>query len=376
MLETKTKSIGGHMYRLTLTALVAAFIAVPFWAGGAQAKEYILTAIKSDKLVMVDAAARKVAKTYTIPDAGPGVLTITPSPDGKIAYVLINRWESISGIDLDTGEQVFRADFSEGDIRTKGMFGMTISPDGKEIFIFQSPVRLGAGEYEVLDTRIAVYNTGDGVGAKPVRTFPAPRRTAILTNSTDGKKLYAVNWDITVMDSQTGKVLGVHKVRNWGRKDHSEPDVLDVWPQWEQANMFSTPYYAVRTDVAMDHPEAFQTGMLTLDLESGEFNMENFEPTAAIIFSTVVNPVRRNEVYGVYTTLSKIDIEKDTLVNRVDLDHTYYTINVSGDGKEIYVGGTMDDISVYDSETLEKIARIEMPGGADQALASMRLIQR
>lgn len=364
------------MYRLAAAAFLAAFIAAPNWISGAAAKEYILTATKPDKLVMVDAAARKVAKTYTVPNATPGVLTITPSPDGKIAYVLVNRWESISGIDLDTGQEVFRADFSSGDIRTKGMFGMTISPDGKEIFIFQSPVRLLPGEFQVMDTRIAVYNTGDGIGAKPVRTFPAPRRTAILTISDDGTKLYAVNWDITIMDPQDGKVLGTHKVRNWGRENHSEPDVLDVWPQWEQASVFSTPYYAVRTDVAMDHPEAFQTGMLTLDLKSGEFVMENFEPTAAIIFSTVVNPVRRNEVYGVYTTLSKIDIAEDKLVNRIDLDHTYYTINVSGDGKEIYVGGTMDDISVYDSETLEKIGRIDMPGGADQALASMRIIDR
>lgn len=364
------------MYRLTIAAVLAAAVAAPVLTGGAEAKEYILTAVKPDKLVMVDAAARKVAKTYTVPNASPGVLTITPSPDGKIAYVLINRWESISGIDLDTGKEVFRADFSAGNVRTKGMFGMTISPDGREIFVFQSPVRLLPDEYEVLDTRIAVYNTGDGIGAKPVRTFPAPRRTAILTNSNDGTKLYAVNWDVTVMDPQTGAVLDVHKVRNWGRANHSEPDVLDVWPQWEQAGVFSTPYYAVRTDIAMDHPEAFQTGMLTLDLETGEFVMENFEPTAAIIFSTVVNPVRRNEVYGVYTTLSKIDIGKDELVKRVDLDHTYYTVNVSADGREIYVGGTMDDISVYDSETLEKIGRIEMPNGADQALASMRVIQR
>ncbi|MEN8198110.1 MAG: hypothetical protein ABFS30_16635, partial [Pseudomonadota bacterium] len=95
-----TKSIGGHMYRLTLTALAAAIIAVPVWAGSAQAKEFILTAVKPDKLVMVDLAARKVAETYTVPNATPGVLTITPSPDGKIAYMLVNRFESISGIDL------------------------------------------------------------------------------------------------------------------------------------------------------------------------------------------------------------------------------------------------------------------------------------
>jgi hypothetical protein len=54
-------------------------------------------------------------------------------------------------------------------------------------------------------------------------------------------------------------------------------------------------------------PAAYQTGLATLDLVSGEFTLRDFEDTAAIIFSTVANPVRRHEVYGVYTTLSKID---------------------------------------------------------------------
>jgi hypothetical protein len=64
------------------------------------------------------------------------------------------------------------------------------------------------------------------------------------------------------------------------------------------------------------------------------------------------------------------------LLNRVDLDHTYYAINISGDGKEVYVGGTMDDIGVYDSNTLEKIDSIKIPSGNDMALASLRMINR
>lgn len=342
----------------------------------ASAKDYLLTGLKPDKVALVDAAARKVEKVHTIPDAAPGTLTITPSPDGKVAYAIVNHWESVSGIDLDSGEQVFRADFSSPGIRTKAMFGMDVSPDGKELYVFHSPVKLDIDAYEVQDTYIAVYNTADGVGAKPVRTFPAPRRTAILSSSQDGSKLYAVGWDITALDPQSGEVLGVHKVRHWERPDYSEPDVLDVWPQWEQAGVFSTPYYAVRTDMDPADPAAYKTGMLTLDLSNDEFITRDFENTEVIIFSTVINPVRRNEAYGVYTNLSKIDVEKGELLKRIDLDHTYYAINVASDGSELYVGGTMDDIAVYSTETLERIGTIRFESGNDQALASLRMIQR
>lgn len=342
----------------------------------ALAKDYLLTGVKPNRLVLVDPAARKVERAYTVPEAGPSILTVTPSPDGRVAYAIVNHWESVAGIDLDSGEQVFRADFSTEERRVKATFAMDISPDGKELYVFQSPVRLGLGEYHVEDTYIAVFDTADGLGAQPVRTFEAPRRTAILSSSSDGKKLYAIGWDIVALDPMTGAEIESLGVRHWNRPNYGEPDVLDVWPQWEQAQVFSTPYYAVRTDLSPDDAAAYQTGMLTLDLNSGEMQARDFEDTSAIIFSSVINPKRRNEAYGVYTTLSKIDVEKGELIERINLDHTYYAANVSSDGREIYVGGTMDDIAVYDSQSLEKLGEIRMPGGADMVLASLRMIQR
>jgi quinohemoprotein amine dehydrogenase beta subunit len=340
------------------------------------AKDYLLTGAKPDKLVLVDPAARKVEKTCEVPDAGTGLLTITPSPDASTAYVIANHWESVAGIDLDTCEQVFRADFSAGDERVKAPFAMDISPDGRELFVFQSPVRLLPGEYQVQPTRIAVYDTAGGIGAEPVRTFEAPRRTIMMMLSDDGSKLYALSWDIYVLDPQTGEEIGRHPLRTWDRENYSEPDVLDAWPQWEAAGIFSSPYFAVRTDLDPSDGAAYKTGLVTLDLETGEFETKDFEDTAVIIFSTVINPVRLNEAYGVYTTLSKIDREQGELLDRIDLDHTYYAINVASDGSELYVGGTMNDIAVYDTESLEQLGKIEMPDGADQVLASLRLIQR
>jgi quinohemoprotein amine dehydrogenase beta subunit len=277
------------------------------------AKDYLLTGAKPDQLVLVDPAAHKVEKSCQVPDAGTGLLTIVPSPDARTAYVITNHWESVSGIDLDSCEQVFRADFSSGDERVKAPFGMDISPDGRELFVIQSPVRLKLGEYEVQPTRIAVYDTASGVGAEPVRTFEVPRRIGMLMTSNDGSKLYALSWDLYVLDPQTGEEIGRHPLRNWQRDNYGEPDVLDAWPQWDATDIFSSPYFVMRTDVDPGAADAFKTGLVTLDLKTGEFETKDFENTSVIIFSTVINPVRR---------------------------------------------------------------RIEMPNGADQVLASLRLIQR
>jgi quinohemoprotein amine dehydrogenase beta subunit len=290
--------------------------------------------------------------------------------------VIVNRWESVTGIDLDTCEQVFRADLSSGDERVKATFGMDISPDGKELFVFESPVKLLLGELQVQPTRVAVFDTAAGTSAEPVRTFEAPRRTALLMLSKDGSKLYAVSWDIYVLDPKDGHEVGRHKLRTWGRENYSEPDVLDVWPQWEATDIFSTLYYAVRTDLSPNDPASFKTGLATLDLKTDEFKVVDFEDTSVLIFSSVINPKRPNEVYGVYTTLSKIDREQGKVLDRIELDHTYYAVNIASDGSELYVGGTMNDISVYDTKTFKKLGQIDMPDGRDQALASLRLIQR
>jgi quinohemoprotein amine dehydrogenase beta subunit len=355
---------------------VLSCLSVAAGAAPVLAKDYLLTAAKPDKLVMVDPAARKIEKTCTIPDPGTGVLTIVPAPDAGTAYMILNHWESVSGIDLDTCEQVFRADFSSGNERVKATFGMDISPDGRELFVFQSPVKLLPDQYEVQPTRVAVYDTAGGVGAEPIRTFEAPRRTAVLAMSNDGSKLYAVSWDIYVLDPQTGEITDTLPIRHWNRPKYAEPDVLGVWPQWDATGIYTNPYFAVRTDIDPNDAAAYKTGLMSLDLETGAFETKDFEDTSVIIFSTVVNPARRHEVYGVYTTLSKIDRERGEVLERIDLDHTYYSVNVASDGSELYVGGTMSDIAVYDTETFEQLGRIEMPGGADQALASLRLIQR
>lgn len=341
-----------------------------------QAKDYLLTGVKPDKLVLVDPAARKVERFYTIPEAAPGPVTITPSPDGKIAYMMVNRWESISGIDLDSGKEVFRADLSGGDERAKVMFGMDISPDGKQLAVFESPVKLGLGEYEVQPTRISFFDTTAGKGAKRLRSIPAPRQITILMFSEDGSKLYGMGRALYVIDPKDGSIIEEHKTQAWERENFYPPDILDVWSQWEQAGIFSTPYYTARSDMSLDDPATYWTGVLTFDLGTGEFKLKDVENTDIFYFSSVVSPTDPNIVYGVYNQLAKLDVAQGKSLGRASLDHSYYAINISSDGKEVYIGGTMSEIDVYDAESLEKVGEIPMPDGANMALSTLRVIQR
>ncbi len=342
-------------------------------SGLAEAKDYLVTGVKPDKLVVVDAEARKVDKVYTIPNASPGPLTITLSPDGKTAYSVVNRWESVSGIDLETGTETFRLDLSDDKERVKIMFGMDVSPDGKELAVYESSVKLGLGEYEVQPTRISFYSTADG---SKLRSIPAPRQITVMMYAADGSKLYGMGRALYVIDPADGKIITEHKTQGWDRANYYPPDILDVWSQWEQAGIFSTPYYAARSDMSLEDPAAYWTGMLTLDLKTGDFNLVDVENTDIFYFSTVVSPTEPHIAFGVYNNLAKLDMKAGKSLGRGELDHSYYDINISSDGKEVYVGGTMSDIGVYDTETLKKIGQIDMPDGANMGISSMRVLKR
>ena len=61
--------------------------------------------------------------------------------------------------------------------------------------------------------------------------------------------------------------------------------------------------------------------------------------------------------------LAKYDIKEQKLVKSADLEHSYYTVAMNHAGSKVYLGGTFNDVAVYDAETLEKTNDIPLPGG-------------
>ena len=356
-----------------LAAALAMTMTTTLGLGVAQAKDYILTAVKPDKLVVVDADAMEIDRIIQMDNAGPAPLTLVPTADGRAAYALVNRWESIVRVDLETGAETLRINLSNGDTRVKAMFGLDLSPDGTTLAVFESPMQRLRAEYRVQPTRISLYDAE--TGALKARA-EAPRQITLLAYANDGTKLYGLGRALHIFDAATGEKIGEHATQGWDRANFTPPDVLAVWSQWETAGVLSTPYYAARTDTDPMAPETYWTGLLTLDLDSGDFRMVDVENTDIFYFSSAVSPTNKDILYGAYTQLSKFDLAEGRALARVDLPHSYYAVNVSSDGRRVFVGGAMGDIAIYDAEDLTLLGRVDMPGGANMSLATLRVFQR
>lgn len=358
-----------------LKAGVAALLAA--LASAAAAKDYIVTACRPGTLVVIDAQERKVVHAHPLPNGskshGPGAIVI--SPDGKVAYVLHNHWETVSGIDIDSGQEVFRAELSAGSVRGKSFNGMDLSPDGKELAVYVVRNELLPGEYKPQDPHIAVFDTSAGVKAEPVRTLPAPRRVGNLLWAPSGKTLYAFGWEMLKLDPQTGAVQGMHPFRSWKRTGFGQADTLNFWPQHEQSGVFVSPYFVPRTDKKPDSPEAMKAGLWTLDLRTDKVAFKEFENASVVLFSSVVNPVKQHEVFTVFNQLTRTDMRTGKS-ERVDLDHSFYSVNMSSDGREVYIGGAQGEVAFYDAASLKKLGAVQMPGSADQSASSLRVVRR
>lgn len=338
--------------------------------GAARAGDLLVTGAKPDRLFIIDAATRTVRSEYHVPGAAGQIFSIIVSPDQRTAYTLVDKMERIVGVDLGSGREVFRAELSSAGERVKSFFALAITPDGKELIVYELPTKLMPSEYVVQEPRFAVFRTDAGLTAKAVRTYPAPRRINMLLARPSGRSFYALGFDLYEYDVKSGKLLGTRGIQKWGLADHSQPDLLAFWPVTEPTGIFTSPIYS---DIKKDGEGVPTTGLMSLNLKSGDLSYADFEPMTALIFSTVLSPDKKR-AYGVYTTLTSVDIEGHKLAKRVSLDHTFYNVNVSTDGREIYLGGTNCDVAFYDAATLEKKTILKLPGCTDQSLSTLRVI--
>ena len=356
------------MKRILTAAALSLAGALPAVAG-----DLLVTVARPSNLYVFDAANRDLK---TDCDLGGNVLPgiIAMSPDNSIAYVLVNRWQDVVGVNIETCERVFHAAQSSENVIRRSIASLAVSKDGNQLFTVRNPVRLHKDRYEVLPAELAVFDTGAGLEAEPVAVHPAPRRSTLMATDRNGQ-VYIAGHDILRIDPETGATETAIANANWDRPIYSPPDVLAFWPTGSQNDEFLLMYTAAKfTDEKQEELADFVWGYQSVDLTSGETEIADFASFEVLMFSAVRTPHDPKHLYGVYTQLSKHNLETSELVKRVDLPHTYYVINVSSDGKELYVGGTNDDIGVYDSETLERIGEMRIPSGGDMSVSTLHVV--
>jgi quinohemoprotein amine dehydrogenase beta subunit len=338
-------------------------------------QDYMVAINRPDNLHLIDLAANEIIRTCPLPGyATPG--TVVMSPDRQVAYVLANRYAEVYGVDIDSCEIIFSTRQNHDNIRVITYGSIAVSPDGKEIYTHQNPTRLLQDHYEVLDTRVAVFNAEAGLNAAPVRTFPAPRQVTIMSTDAAGT-LYLAGPDMFAMDVRTGALSTVIASLNHDDPRYSPRDALTIWPIGTVSNEFIRLYTVARfTDDSADMETAdWFWGYERIDLQTGAAESREFAPLETGLFSGMHRPSHPDQIYAAFNQLKRFDVASMQETGSVDLDHSYYLLNFSPDGATVYLSGAQDDIAVYDAETLQKRTNIVLPGG-DMALSTTVVFSR
>lgn len=336
--------------------------------------EYMVLTNYPNNLQVIDLSTDEVYKTCAMPGHyGPGQVQM--SPDKSRAYVLTNSFKEIYGINVDTCEMEFKARFAkESGEDARSMFSMAISADGKEIYTVTNPTKKYADHYRIQEPRLQVYNTADGLEAKAVRTFPAPRQMYIMQAADDGS-LYAAGPDFYKVDVNTGEFEVAIPLRNWEREGFGAPDVLYFWPHQQYNRDFSILYTAPKLADDGVTEEDFVYGFINVNLATGKTERQDFGSVSEVYFTGMRHPKDPNRVYGVLNNLNVYDISKQEQIKSQSLNHTYYNINFNRNADKIYLAGTINEVSVHDAETLEPLKLIKLEGG-DQAITTAQLFIR
>ena len=142
-------------------------------------RDYIAYVAREKMLNIVDGKEHKLYKSCEITGIqAPGGLII--SNDTKVAYVLQENMQQVNGYNLNTCELTFTAPLSYDNVIGRSMFSFNISPDDERLYVITSESEKQIDRYKVLDTQFSIYNTADGIGAKPVKRFKAPRQITVM----------------------------------------------------------------------------------------------------------------------------------------------------------------------------------------------------
>lgn len=326
-------------------------------------RDWIITATHPNLVYVLDGSTDEIIRE--IPLEGPGTpFQIAVSARQKTAYVITNRWESIAIVDLNAGREVGHIELSGGSEKVKAI-SIAVTPAGDRLYIYEIPTQWEIDRVKAAQPRLHEIELPS---KKSLRRIPMPRQVMLLAMAPDGQTLYAVAQDIYVVDLRKGAVIRSIPLKHVNITGLGEPDIFIFWPNYEQSSILSIIY----SDQPRLKPDSPLLGLINLDLTSGMTEWIELEALHRVIFNSVVSPTRRR-AYLVFNTLTEVNLDEKRVERVVELEHTYYTINISSDGQKLYLGGAQPDLAVYEASTLRPIKKIKLKG--DQAIASLKILR-
>jgi DNA-binding beta-propeller fold protein YncE len=366
------ESHGGNepMKRTVFFALVLLGTALLLASGNAPAlgKDILLQGMLHNHLNVIDLDKDEIVAT--IDTRGKKVTNFTWDPkDLDKVYVVTDWQQQIEQLDL-AGKKVVRTfRLGSGDVKVRTL-DIEVNPANPNL-LYALSLRQRWLSDEIVDMTPAVL-VFDLTTEKVVKEIEIPRGCTNIFFGYDGSEFYVVGRDVIVYDPMTGKqvnFLGLAHPTTTG----VDPQIsLNIWRLHDQSGMAMILVGSLATANNLPYQ-----GYYTIDLrkKSTEGSMKLVTDIGPLYnqFSAVVSPDRKY-YYMTMNKVEKRDFATNRLLGTADVDKTYYTIQISSDGKKVYLGGGGDSILIYDTETMKLLKKLDTPG--DAVLTAFRVQKR
>lgn len=311
------------------------------------------------ELVVIDSSRDEIAAQ--IPTRGRAPKEVVPAPDGVHVFVTSEVRQQIEVINWKTHKVEDVIDLAAPGTRLN-IFGVAVSRKGDRLFLHVKQTRLLPDEYQVLPPEIWWVDLRTH---QKHTILTAPEGVVCLLAPADENRLIAWGRDLYYIDLTQNRITSIVPLMTRSTPSAGPLNTLPFFLQFEQSGILSMPYYTNDPITKKDI-----MGLANLDVNTGKLDL--IELGAPIpLYSCVVTPDRKR-AYCVMNQIVEVDLEKKQIVSVQDLKRTTYVINITHDGKKLYLPSAGPFVGIYDAETLRMLKQIELPG--DPGVSQLRAV--
>jgi DNA-binding beta-propeller fold protein YncE len=269
------------------------------------------------------------------------------SADKKFLYAVGKR-HLIHKVDLAEKRVVSTIDVGDVDW-DRFIYGFDLAPDGNSAFVNLLARTTRKGEAVVAAPVLAQIDLEDG---RILRSIEVPWGSASLVTVKNGNgvknatNVYVIGKDIVKVDvsGEEMTIIGTYPMfeKKW--------NILPLWDNtMENGGVFMVNYYT---------PEFM--GLVSIDSDSGEIIDTPLDGAPVFAYSVMLSPDKK-KVYAVMDELTVIDLETRSYEHAIPIQGgTNYAVNVSSDGRKVYVSGGGSTTTVFDAGSLKPIKVLQM----------------
>jgi hypothetical protein len=276
---------------------------------------------------------------------------MVPSPDGKRLYVTTEARQQIEVVNLASQKVEDVINLAPPGTRLN-IYGMTLNRKADRLFVHVLQAALLPDEYRVLPPQI--WSVDLRTHQKEV-ILEVPYGIVSLLAPADENRLIAWGRDIYLIDLAQKRVATIIPLMSGNPPNRAAMDTLPFFLQYEQSGIVSIPFF---TEDPILKKELM--GLANLHVDTGKIELLELGP-AIPVYSSVVSPDHKR-AYLVMNQLVVVDLENKKIVAVKNLERTKYVANISGDGKKLYLPSAGAFLDIYDTQTLQMIKRVPLPG--------------